>query len=180
MSLRRFCQRAALRCQPQFSRSMPRLTNKTLAAAPSFNKASLATSIMNEDAFDWSFDDPFFRQPIRRRVHKREWLPAVDVSESDTDIMITVELPGVKAQDVKVNITKEYVSISGEKKAEEQNHKLHRVERSFGKFSRSWSLPDTIDTEKAEARFKDGIMTVKLPKFTELPRQAKELPIKTD
>ncbi len=92
--------------------------------------------------------------------------PAVDISESDDALLVHAELPGLTKQDVKITIEEGVLTIAGEKRfvKEENKHDYHRVERRYGTFHRSFSLPSGVDTQKAEAQFQDGVLTIKLPK----------------
>lgn len=95
-----------------------------------------------------------------------EWLPAVDITEDDKEFVVKAELPEVKKEDVKVTLTDDVLCIRGERKAEkeEKNRKYHRIERSYGSFERSFSLPEAADASKISSEFKDGMLTVHLPK----------------
>jgi HSP20 family protein len=95
-----------------------------------------------------------------------DWAPAVDISEDDKEFVIKAELPGIKREEVKVTVEDGVLSISGERKTEkeEKNKKLHRVERSYGSFLRSFSLPEGADASKVNAEFADGVLSVRLAK----------------
>ena len=95
-----------------------------------------------------------------------EWAPAVDISEDDKEFVIKAELPGLKREEVKVTVEDGVLSISGERKTEkeEKNKKFHRVERSYGSFLRSFTLPDGADATKVNAEFADGVLNVRLAK----------------
>ena len=95
-----------------------------------------------------------------------EWIPPVDIAEDDKEYAIKVELPGVNKEDVRVSVEGGVLSISGERKAEkeEKNKKYHRIERSYGSFARSFTLPEGAAGDKVSAEFKDGILRVHLPK----------------
>lgn len=99
------------------------------------------------------------------------WAPVVDISETPKAFLITAELPGINKKDVKVEIDHGILTISGErlfeKESEEKKH--HRVERFFGNFSRSFTLPETVNQKNIKADFKDGLLTVNLFK-TEVPK----------
>jgi HSP20 family protein len=102
------------------------------------------------------------------------WLPAVDVMEDKECVRITAELPGVRQEDVRLSLENSLLTIRGEKKSqvEEKRDRAHRVERQYGSFERSFSLPSTVDVERIEARFTDGVLTVTLPKAEKAkPRQ---------
>jgi HSP20 family protein len=95
-----------------------------------------------------------------------EWAPLVDISEDDKEYLIKAELPEVKKEDVKVTAEQGTLTIMGERKfeKEEKGKKYHRVERSYGSFGRSFSLPDDASPGKVSAEFKDGVLTVHLAK----------------
>jgi HSP20 family protein len=111
------------------------------------------------------------RMPLRRGGGEEgftltEWGPPVDISEDDKEYTIKAELPGVSKEDVKVMVEGGVLSISGERKAEkeEKNKKYHRIERSYGTFVRSFTLPEGTAGDRISAEFKDGILNVRLPK----------------
>jgi HSP20 family protein len=95
-----------------------------------------------------------------------EWTPAVDIIEDDKGYLIKVELPEVRKEDVKVTVEGGTLTISGERKVEkeEKGRKFHRIERLYGNFERSFSLPDDADDAKVNAEFKDGLLRVYLNK----------------
>jgi len=95
-----------------------------------------------------------------------DWSPSVNISETDKEYLIRAEMPAVKKEDVHVTFDDGMITISGERKQkeEEQNEKVHRVESFYGTFSRSFSLPDTIDATAIRAESKEGLLTVRVPK----------------
>lgn len=95
-----------------------------------------------------------------------DWLPAVDISEDEKEYVITAELPEVRKEDVKVTLERGVLTITGERKfeKEETNKKWHRVERSYGTFARTFTLPDDIDGAKVNAEFKNGTLQVHVAK----------------
>lgn len=95
-----------------------------------------------------------------------DWAPLVEITEDDKEFLVKAELPGLKKEDVKVTVEAGVVTISGERKTEkeEKTRKYHRVERAYGKFERSFALPDDADGAKVSADFKDGVLQVRLPK----------------
>jgi len=102
-----------------------------------------------------------------------EWAPSVDISEDDREYLIKAELPEVNKEDVKVTVENGVVTLKGERKfeKEESNKKYHRIERSYGSFLRSFSIPEDADPNKVTADFKDGVLMVRLTKSEEkLPR----------
>jgi HSP20 family protein len=100
-----------------------------------------------------------------------EWAPLVDISEDDQEYLIKAELPEVRREDVKVTAEEGTLTIMGERKFEKvaTSKKYHRVERAYGSFGRSFSLPDDASPAKVSAEFKDGVLTVHLVK-TEKPK----------
>jgi HSP20 family protein len=95
-----------------------------------------------------------------------DWIPPVDISETGVEYLIKAEIPEVRKEDVKVTLEHGVLTIQGMRKqeAEENGKKYHRVERSYGSFMRSFSLPDLVDDTKLQAVFKEGILTLHLPK----------------
>ncbi|HET6674580.1 MAG TPA: Hsp20/alpha crystallin family protein [Nitrospiraceae bacterium] len=95
-----------------------------------------------------------------------EWAPLVDISEDEKEYVIKADLPDVKKEDVRISVQDDVVSISGERKyeKEEKGKKYHRVERSYGSFMRSFTLPEDADGGKISAEYKDGVLQVHLPK----------------
>ncbi len=108
-----------------------------------------------------------------------DWAPAVDVSETDGAYLIKAEIPDVKKEDVKVTVEDGVLTIQGERKQEkeEKGKKYHRVERSYGRFVRSFSLPDLVDEEKVKAEFKDGVLNLQLPKSEKAKPKAIEVTV---
>ena len=104
------------------------------------------------------------------------WTPAVNVLEKKDVIVITADLPGLKAEDVEVTVEEGVLTIRGERSFEEakEGETYHRIERCYGMFERTFSLPNSVDPTKIEARFKDGEMVVNLPRREESkPRSVK-------
>ena len=112
----------------------------------------------------------FGRTPVRglgeEAMTVSEWTPLVDITEDDKEYLIKAELPEIKKEDVKLTVQDNVLAISGERKyeKEEKDEKYHRVERAYGRFSRSFTLPEDADGSKVAAEYKDGILTVHLPK----------------
>lgn len=95
-----------------------------------------------------------------------DWAPAVDVMETDEEFQIRAELPGVEKKDVKLSVENGVLLISGhrEQEKEEKGKRYHRIERAYGNFARSFTVPEAVDSEKVTADFKNGLLTVRLPK----------------
>jgi HSP20 family protein len=106
------------------------------------------------------------------------WHPAVDIFEDKDAVKIVAELPGVKPQDVKLSLESNTLTIRGEKKqeAEEGNERVHRYERSYGSFERAFVLPSTVDGEKISAEYRDGVLTVTVPKAERA--RPREIPVR--
>ena len=126
----------------------------------------------------------FGRAPVRRTGNKEdmtlaEWAPLADVIEDDKEYLIKAELPEVKKEDVKVTVENGVLTLSGERKfeKEEKNKKYHRMERAYGSFMRSFTLPDDADPEKVKAEFKDGILTVHLAKSEKAKRKQLDIAV---
>jgi HSP20 family protein len=94
------------------------------------------------------------------------WAPIVDIEEDNDNITVKAEIPGMKREDIKVSVQGNRLTITGERKQESEtkNKTFHRVERSYGKFSRMIMLPTDVDPDKVKANYKDGILNVTLPK----------------
>jgi HSP20 family protein len=128
--------------------------------------------------FDRLFRGAFSAQPGETELSTRSWAPPVDIYETEDAIVLKAELPGVDPKDVEVRVEDNTLYLKGERKFEkevkEQNY--HRVERSYGSFARSFSLPNSISTDQVKAEFKDGLLTLTMPKREE----AKPKTIKID
>lgn len=94
------------------------------------------------------------------------WIPAMDLVDTEDNLVLRADLPGMSDDDLKIEIREGVLTLSGERRAEhdEKGEGFHRVERSFGSFSRSLSLPEGIDPKAVEASFNDGVLEVRIPK----------------
>jgi len=128
--------------------------------------------------FDRLFKEAFSPMSGETEVSTRSWAPPVDIYETEDAIVLKAELPGIDPQDVEVRVEDNTLYLKGERKYEkevnEQNY--HRIERSYGSFARSFSLPNSISAEKVKAEYKDGLLTLTMPKREE----AKPKTIKID
>jgi len=108
------------------------------------------------------------------------WTPAVDIAEKQDEYIVKMELPGVNKDDVKINLESNILTIKGEKKQEkeEMEKNLHRIERSYGSFQRSFTLPTTVKSDKIDAVFKDGVLSISLPKAEEAKPKQIEVKVK--
>lgn len=121
--------------------------------------------------------DTFFGRPSSASAQAgRAWAPAVDMYETKDDLMLTVELPGVREKDVTVSITGDLLSVKGERRFEHdvKEQRLLHVERVYGNFERLVQLPIPVQTDKVTASYRDGVLEIKLPKTEEIkPREIK-------
>jgi HSP20 family protein len=117
------------------------------------------------DPYSRSLDWPF-RGGRNLNITGTDWAPRANISETDAEFSITVEVPGIKREDVKINIDDHVLSVRGENKQEkeEKGKKFHRIERYYGSFNRSFSLPENVNEDKVEAVFNDGVLTLTIPK----------------
>ena len=108
-----------------------------------------------------------------------DWTPLVDISETTAEYVIKAEIPEVKKEDVKVTLEHGVLTVQGMRRqeAEEKGKKYHRVERSYGSFVRSFTLPDLVDEAKVQAVFKDGVLTLHLPKSEKAKPKAIEVKV---
>jgi HSP20 family protein len=118
------------------------------------------------DLFDRFMRDPWSTEPLDWLSGRMGWGPAMDVMETDTDVTVRVDLPGIDPKDLDLSISGEMLSVRGEKRheVEDEGKQWQRVERRYGSFQRSVRLPSTVDTEKVEATYKDGVLNVRLTK----------------
>ena len=118
--------------------------------------------------FDERFDERFDRLIERAFGRERQapWMPATDVYETEDKVVVTVELPGLRPEDVKVSVEDSTLTISGKREFSDEvkEEHYHRIERRYGSFSRTVTLPPLVDADSVDARFADGVLTVELPK----------------
>lgn len=110
---------------------------------------------------------------------RADWTPSVDISETDEEFQIKAELPGVKKEDVKVTLENGILTLQGERQQEREDKdlKFHRIERSYGQFVRSFTLPDLVDDAKVKAEYKDGVLNLRLPKSEKAKPKAIEVKV---
>ena len=134
--------------------------------------------------FENEFRRPFslmrsFAMPRLRATGFEEITPSVDVFEEGDDVVVKAELPGMNKGDIDVKVTDHTVMISGEKRQEEKVEKknFYRMERTYGSFTRSFSLPSEVETDKAKASFKEGVLEIRIPKSEEAKEKEKKVPV---
>lgn len=128
-----------------------------------------------QDRINRIFGDAYTRRYNDDLTQRGDWFPAVDIYENgNQEIVLQAELPGLKREDIDLRVENNTLTLRGERKhdADVKPEQYHRVERSYGAFSRSFSLPTRIDTDKVRAEFKDGVLSITLPVKAEAkPRQ---------
>ena len=120
--------------------------------------------------------DSFFARPGGSGAPGRSWAPAVDLYETKDDLVLTMEVPGVRDKDVSVSITGDLLTVKGERRFEHdvKEQQLLHVERAYGKFERLVQLPIPVQADKVKASYRDGVLEVKLPKTEEIkPKEIK-------
>ena len=128
--------------------------------------------------------DNFFRsfdmEPFESRLGA--FTPKVDVVESDKEIKITAELPGMDEKDIDVSLQNDMLTIKGEKKEEKEDKgkDYYRMERSYGSFSKTLALPIEVETDKVEARFKKGVLSITIPKTARAVAETKKIAVKVE
>ena len=139
-------------------------TALTRKPSPSFFSTRDPFNGLFDRAFDNFWNDSDF--VADGESGQRTWLPAVDIYENDDAFVATADLPGLKKDDIDVALEDNVLTVSGERKfeAREGEGSFRRVERSYGTFRRSFALPRGVDSTKVEAKFKDGVLTLTLPK----------------
>ncbi|MEY2496853.1 MAG: hypothetical protein QOD12_409 [Verrucomicrobiota bacterium] len=148
--------------------SLIRYQTPSSAMWPSLNRwANL------RDDLDTLLDLPFWNASGRQSQLFNGWTPALDLYQNSDNIIALVELPGMRKEDIEISLQDGTLSISGERKEERsQENGATRTERSTGKFRRTITLPTRVDANKVHATYKDGILTVTLPKAEEAkPKQ---------
>jgi len=102
-----------------------------------------------------------------------DWVPSVDISETDDGFIVTADVPGMGAEDIKISVANDVLTLKGDKKniREGDGENFHRVERTFGSFERTFSLPTGVDSGSVKAKYKDGVLEVKIPKSKEAKPQ---------
>ncbi len=134
--------------------------------------------------FEEAFRRPFSLMshlwwPKIRTGEMEEISPSVDIFEEDGDVVVKAELPGIKKEDIDVSVTDHTFRISCEKRREEKVKKKNYYweERSFGSFVRSFQLPSEVETDKAKANFKDGVLEIRMPKTQQAKEKEKKIAI---
>ena len=120
------------------------------------------------------FSRPALRNTGKENLTVADWMPTVDISESESEYLIKAELPEVRKEDVKVTVENGVLTLQGERRQEkeEKGKRFHRVERSYGSFVRSFTLPESVDEGGVRAEYKDGVLALHLPKSEKVKPKA--------
>lgn len=161
---------------------MPKKETKELV------KTEPSRAVSPFDEMEKHFNE-FFRRPFSlfgpswwpgmKMPEMEEIAPKVDIFEEGGDVVVKAELPGMKKEEIDVNITNNKITISGEKKQEEKVEKknYYRFERSYGSFTRTFRMPSEVQTDKVKANFKDGVLEIRAPKTEEAKKKEKKIQI---
>ena len=130
------------------------------------------------DKMNRLFEDTFAQRGEDKDMISSAWLPAVDIFESDQELVLTAEVPGIEEKDIEISLENNVLSIRGERKFEKETKEenYHRIERSYGTFYRSFTLPNYVDPEKINAVHENGVLKIRMGKKPELkPKKVKIL-----
>jgi HSP20 family protein len=122
------------------------------------------------DRFGRIFDEAFSEmlRPLASAegAPNRSWAPPVDIRETEDHLVLALDLPGLSKEDVNITLENNVLTVSGERRfqADQKNETLHRLERAYGAFTRAFTLGPTVQTDRVEANFQDGVLTIQLPK----------------
>jgi HSP20 family protein len=153
----------------------------------SLAKSEPASTLSPFEEFERRFED-FFRRPFsmmeapwwtRWPALTGEVAPVVDIYEEGGDVVVKAEIPGMKKEEIHVDINEKAVTLSGEKKKEEKVERKDyvRLERTYGSFARTFALPAEVQTDKARATFKDGVLEIRAPKTAEAASRTRKVAI---
>ena len=122
------------------------------------------------DKMNRLFEEAVTHKGEEKDLISSSWAPAVDIYEKDNELILTAEVPGINEKDIEISLEDNTLSIKGERKFEKETKEenFHRIERSYGSFFRSFSLPANIDQEKIQAEHENGILRITMPKKAEL------------
>jgi HSP20 family protein len=124
------------------------------------------------------FEDVFTGRGEDKELAASTWAPAVDIYETENELIMTAEVPGIEEKDIEIKIEDNTLSLRGERKFEKETKEenYHRIERSYGSFYRAFTLPNSIDPDRIQAEYENGVLKISMPKRQELkPRKVKIL-----
>jgi HSP20 family protein len=118
-----------------------------------------------QDRMNRMFNEAYNPRPSDDLMSRGTWTPAVDIYEVDGGLVLKAELPDMRREDIDVSVENNTLTIRGERKLDNEikQENFHRIERAYGSFSRSFSLPNTVDATKIGAEYKNGVLSIKLP-----------------
>jgi HSP20 family protein len=129
---------------------------------------------------EWdNFLNDFFGDHWENTVNNHNWSPAVDIKEDDDKFTLLADLPGLSKKDIKINVKENMLHITGERSVEKKDDRddYYRIERRRGRFNRSFRLPDSVIENEIKAKFKDGVLSVSLPKSEEVKEPELEITV---
>ncbi len=124
------------------------------------------------------FEDMVTNRGEERDLVASSWAPSVDIFETENEVVLTAEVPGIDEKDIEIKVEDNSLTIRGERKFEKETKEenYHRIERSYGSFFRSFTLPSTVDQDKVEAQYENGVLKIQMPKKAEVkPRKVRIL-----
>jgi HSP20 family protein len=127
------------------------------------------------------FEQGFSLWPATRPLREAGYSPRVDITESDTEVTVTAELPGMDDDDIRLTLTHNALTLEGEKQAKQESTEkdYYRMERTYGRFRRTIPLPCEVEEDQVSATFKKGVLTVHLPKGPEARREQRHIEVKS-
>ena len=131
------------------------------------------------DKMNRLFEDAVTQRGEEKELVASSWAPAVDIYEDESQLVLTAEIPGLSEKDVEIKIEDNVLSIQGERKLQKETREenYHRIERAYGSFYRSFTLPNYVDEDKIRAEHENGVVKITMPKKAELkPRKVKIVP----
>lgn len=124
------------------------------------------------------FEDMVTNRGEERDLSASSWAPSVDIFETENEVVLTAEVPGIDEKDIEIKVEDNSLTIRGERKFEKETKEenYHRIERSYGSFFRSFTLPSYVDQDKVEAQYENGVLKIQMPKKAEVkPRKVRIL-----
>jgi HSP20 family protein len=124
------------------------------------------------------FEDMAASRGEEKDLATSSWAPAVDIYETENEVVLTAEIPGIEEKDIEIKVEDNTLTLKGERKFEKETKEenYHRIERAYGSFFRSFTLPTYVDQDKVEAEHENGVLKIRMPKRAELkPRKVKIL-----
>ncbi|HWQ36448.1 MAG TPA: Hsp20/alpha crystallin family protein [Blastocatellia bacterium] len=133
-----------------------------------------------QEDFNRTFGTAFPRLFGEEGLTNGKWVPSVDIREGENEIVLEADLPGLKPEDFELSVENRVLTLKGERKFEKQSEtdNYHRIERSYGSFTRTFTLPSTVNADAVSAEFKNGVLRVTLPKKEEV--RARQIQVKVN